>query len=72
MTVVIPRGRLEAACHGLRQLGIDEVELGLHLPQSDQGQNRLGVLVRAQIGVGPQLVRRLEKTACEILQVYLH
>ena len=35
---------------------MDRLELGLHLPQRDERQHRLGVLVRTERAVGPELV----------------
>ena len=39
-----------------RQFGVDRLELGLHLPQRDERQHGLGVLVRTKGAVGPQLI----------------
>ena len=70
--MVIRRGGPEAARNGLRQLVMDAVKLGLHLAKGDEGQDRLGVLVGPERGVGPQLVRRLEEAAGEVLEVEGH
>ena len=49
----------------LRSLTI--VLLDLHLPQCDEREDRLGVLVRTQRTVGPQLIRGGKKRPREIL-----
>ena len=46
--LVVGRGGLQAALECRRQLGVDRIELGLHLPQRDERQHWLGVLVRAE------------------------
>lgn len=48
---------------------MDDIELRLHLPQRDQGKHWLGVLVRAQVSIGPQLIGRLEQTTREVLKI---
>lgn len=35
MPLIVARGWLQAACEGLGKLGMNEVELCFHLPQSD-------------------------------------
>jgi hypothetical protein len=48
---------------------MDEVELRLHLPEGDQSQDRLSVLVGPKVRVGPELVGRLEKAARKVLKI---
>jgi hypothetical protein len=48
---------------------MDDVELRLHLPQGDQGQDRLSILVGPKVRVGPKLVGRLEKAARKVLKI---
>ena len=52
-----------------RKLGIDDIEPRLHLPQSNQRQYRLRILIRPQLGIGPELVRRGEQAPRKVLKI---
>lgn len=55
-SLIVSGGRFEAARILRSQLGVNGLELGLHLPQRDERQHWLGVLIGTEIAVGPQLV----------------
>ncbi len=56
--LVVGRGRLEPALEGRLQLGLDLDEPGLHLPERDEREDWLGVLIGPERRVGPELIGR--------------
>ena len=60
---------LQPACVIRHQLVVNLVELCLHLPQSDEREDGLGVLIGTQGAVRPQLIGGCKETPRQILQV---
>lgn len=70
--LVVSRTLAQPALVLRRQLGFHLLELRLHLAQCDQRQHRLGILVRPQGRVGPELVRGLEQPLAQVIEVGGH
>jgi short subunit dehydrogenase-like uncharacterized protein len=64
--LVVGRRGLQAAGEPRHQFCVDLLEARLHLAQRDQRQDRLGILIRPECAVGPELVRRLEEALGEV------
>ncbi len=67
--MIVGRRRLQPPGEGLAQLALNQIELGLHLAQGNQRQDRLRVLIRAERRVGPQLAGGPKQTTGEVLKV---
>lgn len=53
----------------LGEFGSNLVELGLHLPQGDQRQHRLGVLIGPQRRIGPKLIGGTKQLPRKVLEI---